>query len=167
MFNVASLTYDSDSSIDEVNPAKDAIISELLRSNLNKKIFLLTALEGLLEVTLRESTNDAYPRAEFLEMFHNDEKRLRFQGQEFVRLGDTREADDNDFRLRAWYRFVFPTTFPKTLYIKDDLEKKINLNTSFNTQLTKVTIANDKWVYNMLTAVDLTGDDNQLHVLKF
>ena len=164
---MASLAYDSDSSIDEVNPARDEVISNLLRSNLNKKIFLLTALEGLLEVTLRESTNDAYPRDEFLEMFHNDEKRLKIQGQEFVRLGDTREADLNDFRVRAWYRFVFPTTFPKTLYIKDALEKKINLNTNFNIQTSKVTKANDDWVYNMLTTVDLTGDDNQLHVLKF
>ena len=162
---MASLAYDSDSSIDEVNPAKDAIISELLRSNLNKKIFFLTALQGLLEVTLRESTNDAYPRAEFLEMFHNDEKRLRLLGQEFVRLGDDREDDDH--RVQHWYYFVFPTTFPNTSYTKDALEKKINLNTSFNTQLSKVTTANDKWVYRMLTAVDLTGDDNQLHVLKF
>ena len=163
---MASLAYDSDSSIDEVNPARDEVISNLLRSNLNKKIFLLTALQGLLEVTLRESTNDAYPRAEFLEMFHNDEKRLSFQGQEFVRLGDTREADLNDFRVRAWYRFVFPTTFPNTSYTKDALEKKINLNTSPNTQTSKVTIANDKLVYRMLTAVDLTGDDDQ-QVLKF
>ena len=162
---MASLAYDSDSSIDEVNPAKDAIISELLRSNLNKKIFFLTALQGLLEVTLRESTNDAYPRAEFLEMFHNDEKRLRLLGQEFVRLGDDREDDDH--RVQHWYYFVFPTTFPNTSYTKDALEKKINPNTSFNTQLSKVTTANDKWVYRMLTAVDLTGDDNQLHVLKF
>jgi len=162
---MASLAYDSDSSIDEVNPARDEVISNLLRSNLNKKIFFLTALQGLLEVTLRESTNDAYPRAEFLEMFHNDEKRLRLLGQEFVRLGDDREDDDH--RVQHWYYFVFPTTFPNTSYTKDALEKKINLNTSFNTQLTKVTTANDKWVYRMLTAVDLTGDDNQLHVLKF
>ena len=158
---MASLAYDSDSSIEE-DSAIDAIISDLLTSN-RGKLFLLVPTKSLsraelMEVSLRESSE-----SDVLEIVQGD------VAKGFVRLGDEREEDLNRPNFQSWYYFVFPSTFPGVAYAKGSLEAQI-AGLTFQAALSKVTNANDS-VLNRLRAgpevIDLTGEDDELQVLKF
>ena len=176
---MASLTYDSDSSIDEnirrQEEENDEIISDLLNAYRGREIFLATPFRGLLKVTLEESADPNYPFPPFLEinMVNNDKR----PHEKYVRLGDMREDDDDDHLLMPWYYFIFPSTFPAVSYTKGSLEKK--LKGLYMTKLIdKVTAANDAWLNRTKAnrrnrdVIDLTSDSEsqsllQESVLKF
>lgn len=156
---MASLAYDSDSSLEE-DPTIDAIISNLLRSN-RAKLFLLVPTKSvsraeLLEVSLRESSE-----SDILEIFQGD------VAKGFVRLREERDKDLDRPNFQSWYYFVFPSTFPGVAYAKVSLEAQI-AGLTFLAALSKVTSANDS-VLNRLRreVIDLTGEDDELQVLKF